>query len=66
MEYEMSHGDAVMVLREKTSPAKLKLKALEVIFDGELKYDYNCLNKQDLWDLTRFLYREISKAHIEE
>ena len=62
MQYEMSHGDAVMELKKITNTREKKLEALDVIFSGELKFDYNCLKKKDLWELTRFLYKEIKRG----
>ena len=55
----MTHGDALLILRTKTSSRKDKLEALKVIFENELKYDYNCLTKPQLWALVKFMYKEM-------
>ena len=62
---EMTHGDAIVILRTETSEVEDKLEALKVIFDNELKYDYNCLTKPQLWRLVRFLYREFERRNNE-
>ena len=55
----MTHGDAIIILRSATSSEREKLKALKVIFENELKYDYNCLTKPQLWALVKFMYKEM-------
>ena len=55
----MTHGDAIIILRSATSSEIEKLKALKVIFENELKYDYNCLTKPQLWALVKFMYKEM-------
>lgn len=57
----MTHGDAITILRTSSSREE-KLKALEVIFENELEYDYNCLTKPHLWALVRFMYKEIKNV----
>ena len=57
MENEISHGDAVMILKRKTIPKEVKLRALAVLLDNELETDCKCFRKQELWELIKFLYK---------
>ena len=63
MQYEMSHGDAVMILKQQTIPKEIKLKALGVIINNELATDYRCLKSREIWELVKFLYKEIENKN---
>ena len=58
----MTHGDAIIILKNRASTRQQKLEAMEVIFNDEMKWDYNRLKRFDLWELTKFIYKEYKAA----
>ena len=60
----MTHGDAVMIIKRRTDLKATRLEALNIIFNGELKNDFNCLSKRDLWESVKFLLNEINKNEV--
>ena len=60
---DMSHGDALTILKCRTSSMKNKLKALNVIFTAEPKFVYSRLTKNDLWLMAKSLYEELLNGY---
>lgn len=55
----MTHGDAIIIIKRRTDSLEKRMEALNLIFDDDFKHDYYCLNKLDLWETAKFLYKEV-------
>lgn len=60
---EITQGEAVTILKRKSSSTESKLKALNIIFNDEKLRTYNRLSKSDMWLLCKFMYEELLKGY---
>ena len=56
---ELSQGEAVTILKRKSSSTESKLKALNIIFNDEKLRTFNRLSKLEMWELCKFMYKEL-------
>ena len=57
---EMSHGDAIMILKKRRSSKTQKLLALDYLLNNEMVHDMDCIPKPVMWDLVKFLFKELT------